>query len=56
MNYHETLVEKVKAAVNELFGDKSVPAATTLDSLEEIRDDLEAFISVLRSERGDAIR
>ncbi len=35
-------------AIDELFGDTSVPAKTTLDQLEEIRDEAQSKIDALK--------
>jgi hypothetical protein len=38
---HMQLMENAKVAIDKVFGDTSVSQATTRDSLEELRDEIE---------------
>lgn len=54
---HNALIETAKEAIRRVNGDTSVPPATTLESLGDIRDELDVLIDavrgdVRRAERG----
>jgi hypothetical protein len=50
---HDELIEAAKAAINKVFSDKSVPPATTLESMEELQAEIESNIEALRCDLGD---
>jgi len=49
MKAHERLVEAASAAIDKLFGDRSVPKSTTREALEELRDDIDTMIALLEA-------
>lgn len=53
MPKHTELVMTAMSAVDGVHSDTSVDAATTLLSLEEIRDHIEVLIEALKSTNGD---
>jgi len=48
MTRHANLIEDAKEAIDNVFSDRSVSPATTLDSLEGLRDDLDMQIEALK--------
>ena len=40
----------IMQAVEELFGDTSVPAITTLNTLEEVRDEIDMKIGTIKTD------
>lgn len=47
---HLQLIEKAKVAIERLFSDTSVSKRETVDSLEELTEDLEVRIECLKDE------
>lgn len=52
MKGHEQNFQDAKKAIRELNGDTSVPAEATLESLEQLRDDLDSYIEELKETMG----
>lgn len=50
---HDMLKDNAKNAINALHGDTTVSQEQTLESLEEIREDLTVMIDTLKQELGD---
>ena len=50
MSRHEKLMEHAEDAINELFGDQSVPADVTLDDMEELASDIDIKIQALKEQ------
>lgn len=44
---HDLLVDKAKAAINDVFSDTSVPPETTAASLRDLRDEIEIMLDTL---------
>ena len=44
---HEKLVEEAKEAIQNLFGDTSVPQSTTRASLKDLIDEIKMMIETL---------
>jgi len=44
---HEELKDKAKAAINDLFSDTSVSVDQTIESLQELMDDLSTRLEFL---------
>ena len=42
--------ERIIEALNELFSDRSVPPETTMESMREIKEEIETLIDCLRSD------
>lgn len=47
-NAHHKLVNNAKNAINAVYSDKSVDATTTLDSLEILTEEVEAYIGAIK--------
>lgn len=47
---HDELVEQAKKAITAVFGDMSVDKSTTIESLKEIRDDLNVLIDAAEND------
>lgn len=45
---NEELLEAAKKAINEYHGDTSVSQQTTMEGLEELRDDITAMIEAIK--------
>lgn len=41
---HHQFIDAAKEAISQLHGDMSVPAATTLEALRDVRDHLDTLI------------
>jgi hypothetical protein len=52
MTHHE-LLRDAKAAVDRLFGDPRVPAATTRESLKELRAHIDSLIESVNADLDD---
>jgi osmotically-inducible protein OsmY len=54
---HERLLDAAKEAVSKVFGDTSVSQQTTIESLEDIADDINGMIAGIKEDiqagRGD---
>ena len=44
---HEELVEDANEAINKVFGDLTVDQSTTRESLKELADNIDVFLSTL---------
>ena len=44
---HENLVDAAKEAIQNLFGDTSVPQSTTRESLKDLIDEIKMMIETL---------
>ena len=44
---HARLVRAAKAAINEVFSDRSVEQSRTRESLEELRDEIDSLLETL---------
>lgn len=47
---HEKLIDIAKLAIDKVFSDTSVPAKTTLDSLQTLRDEIEMKIDAVKND------
>lgn len=45
--------QQILDAIAELFGNTSVPNTTTLEELEEIRDEIQTKIDCVKSDLGE---
>ena len=45
---HERLLERAKLALEDLFGDTTVPKSRTVESLEEVQGEIETMIQSVR--------
>lgn len=52
MPKHEQLLQDAKDAIDEVFCDKTVNPAKTLESMEELEDLVKSSIDALRSDLG----
>ena len=49
---HIELIHNAKTAIDKVFSDDSISKEETLESLEEIADELESYIVTLENEIG----
>lgn len=49
-NYHKELILLAKRAIDEVFGDTSVPASQTLEDLEELTSYISIMIDGIRGD------
>ena len=47
---HSDLIQAAEKAIDAVFGDRSVPAATTLESLGGLRDHIDSSMDALRED------
>ena len=53
MSHHIELVKQAEAAIDKVFNDKSVGQNTTRESLEELRDEINALLDSLEDDAED---
>lgn len=47
---HDDLVKAARDAINAVFGDRSVPPETTVESLEDLAADIEANVTAIEDD------
>jgi hypothetical protein len=53
MGKHEKLFEMAKRAIQQLFGDRTVSSEKTIESLEALREEIDALVAALREDRTE---
>ena len=50
---HEILKKEAMAAIDRLFSDGGVPSRTTLEDMQELRDEIDIKIEALQNDAAD---